>query len=53
MEMGCLDWYPEFDKPFGKPLGDKKIDGWKLSRNYEHASVWVNQETKEAKIKWE
>ncbi|MBU2950938.1 putative glycoside hydrolase family 15 protein [Tamlana agarivorans] len=52
MEMGCLDWYPEFEKPLGKPLNAMKINGWELTRNYEYASVWVNLETKEAKINW-
>lgn len=52
MEMGCLEWYPEFDKPLGKPLDEMSVNGWKLTRNYEHASVWVNLETKEAKIDW-
>jgi hypothetical protein len=52
MEMGCLEWYPEFDKPLGKPLDDMKVNGWELSRHYEHVSVWVNLETKEVKLDW-
>ena len=52
INMGCLEWYKEFDKPLGKPLDEMRIKGWELSRNYEHASVWVNLETKEAKIDW-
>lgn len=52
MEDGCLEWYPEFDKPLGEPLGDMMKDGWKLSREFKHASVWVNLETREAEIKW-
>lgn len=52
LEMGCLEWYPEFDKPLGKPLNEMQTNGWELSRNYEHATVWVNLETKEAKIDW-
>lgn len=52
MKMGCLEWYPEFDKPLGKPLNDMVINGWVLSREYEHALVWVNLETNEAKINW-
>lgn len=52
MEMGCLEWYPEFDKPLGKPLNDMVINGWVLTREYEHALVWVNLETNEAKINW-
>lgn len=52
MEMGCLEWYPEFDKPLGKPLNEMSRDGWKLSREYEHASVKVDLESKEAEIEW-
>jgi len=51
-EYGSLDWYPEFDKPLGEPLGDMVKDGWEISREFKHASVWVNLETKEANIKW-
>jgi len=53
MEMGCLDWYPEFDKPLGEPLGDMVRDKWVLRRQFKHASVWVNLETKEADIQWQ
>jgi hypothetical protein len=52
MEFGCLEWYPEFDKPLGEPLGDMVIDGWTLSRQFKHASVKVNLETREAEIQW-
>lgn len=48
MDMGCLEWYSAFDKPLGKPLSDAVIDGWKLTREFEHLSVSVNLETKEA-----
>jgi len=50
MEMGCLEWYPEFDKPLGKPLGDMTINGWDLSREFEHLFVSINLETKEVTI---
>jgi len=52
IENGCMDWYPEFDKPLGKPLCDAVMNGWELSREFEHVSVWVNLETKEAKLNW-
>ena len=52
MENGCLEWYPEFDRPLGKPLGEMARDGWKLSREYKHASVCVELESKEAEINW-
>jgi len=47
-----LEWYPEFDKPLGNPLGDMVRNGWELSREYAHASVWVDLESKEAEIQW-
>jgi len=52
MANGCLEWYPEFDKPLGNPLGDMVRNGWELSREYAHASVWVDLESKEAEIQW-
>ncbi|MDO7172407.1 putative glycoside hydrolase [Mariniflexile sp. AS56] len=51
-EHGATDWYPEFDKHLGKPLHDMKVNGWILTREFEHASVWVNLDTKDAKIDW-
>lgn len=49
---GATEWYPEFDKPLGKPLHDMKVNGWELTRDFEHASIWVNLETKKARINW-
>ncbi|GAA3651531.1 putative glycoside hydrolase [Flavivirga jejuensis] len=49
---GATNWYPEFDKPLGKPLHDMKVNGWQLTRDFEHASIWVDLETKDAKIDW-
>ena len=52
LSMGSLSWYPEFDKPLGKPLNDMQTNGWILTREYEHASVWVDLENKQSKIDW-
>ena len=52
---GALVDYPEFHRPLGPPLGRAKRttpDGWEFTRDFEHASVWVNTETREAKITW-
>lgn len=49
---GSLDWYPEFDKPLGKPLGDAKKDGYQYSREFQHCRVTVNLKTKQASIVW-
>ncbi len=52
LSMGSLSWYPEFNKPLGKPLNDMQTNGWILTRDYEYASVWVDLENKKAKIDW-
>ncbi|TWU46100.1 hypothetical protein Poly51_54950 [Rubripirellula tenax] len=52
---GALVDYPEFHKPLGPPKGQAQRttpDGWEFTREFEHASVWVNTETREAKITW-
>lgn len=49
---GTFDWYPEFDKPLGPPKGEAKRDGWNFQREFAHALVSVNLETKAAKIEW-
>lgn len=52
LDMGVLEWYPEFDKPLGKPLNEMQTNNWILTRKYEHADVWVDLENKKAKIDW-
>lgn len=52
IDNGCLEWYPEFDRPLGEPLGEMVRDGWRLSREYKHASVRVDLESHEAEIRW-
>jgi len=49
---GTFDWYPEFDRPLGPPKGAAVRDGWTFRREFEHASVTVNLETKAATIDW-
>ena len=51
-DNGTFDWYPEFDKPLGAPKGDAKRDGFKYTREFEHASVFVDLETKTGRIDW-
>jgi hypothetical protein len=55
LATGPLVDYPEFKKPLGPPKGAYKRttpDGWEFTREFEHADVWVNTETREAKINW-
>ncbi len=55
LATGPLVDYPEFKKPLGPPKGPytrTTPDGWEFTRKFEHAEVWVNTETREAKITW-
>ncbi|VGO12981.1 hypothetical protein PDESU_01535 [Pontiella desulfatans] len=55
LSSGALVDYPEFKKPLGPPKGAYKRtspDGWEFTREFEHASVWVNTESREARITW-
>jgi len=55
LSSGALVDYPELQKPLGPPKGAytrTTPDGWEFTREFEHASVWVNTETRKAKITW-
>ncbi|MGJ8725718.1 MAG: putative glycoside hydrolase [Roseibacillus sp.] len=55
LASGALVDYPELRKPLGPPKGAYERtspEGWEFTREYERASVWVNTETREAKITW-
>lgn len=49
---GTFSWYPEFDKPLGRPLGDAVRDGWKYKRSFEHCEVELDIGHKSAAINW-
>ncbi len=51
--QGWFQWYPEFDKPLGKPKGKAKRNGYVYTREFEHASVRVDLENETAEIDWE
>ena len=55
LSEGSLYDYPELHKPLGMPKGAyKRInpEGWEFTRDFEHASVWVDTEKGQAKITW-
>lgn len=55
LDAGPLEHYPEFHKPLGKPLGKYKRvypDKWEFTREFEHASVWVDTDKRTANIDW-
>jgi hypothetical protein len=49
---GGLDTYPEFQRPLGRPKADAVWDGLTATREFAHASVWINLSTKRARIDW-
>lgn len=55
LQSGPLSGYPEFDKPLGKPTGEyTRPDpaGWIFRREFEHASVWLDLNSRVGKIEW-
>ena len=50
--MGGLDSYPEWQRPLGPPKADAVWNGLTATREFAHASVWVNLSTREARINW-
>jgi dienelactone hydrolase len=50
--MGSLESYPEFERPLGLPKADAAWKGLTATREFTHASVWVDLTTKEARINW-
>jgi len=52
---GSLVDYPELLNPLGAPKGayqQTTPDGWEFTREFEHTSVWVNTESRKARITW-
>ena len=55
LSSGSLVDYPELSKPLGAPQGAyhrTSSNGWVFSREFEHASVWVDTEKQKGKITW-
>ncbi|MDX2431096.1 MAG: putative glycoside hydrolase [Bacteroides sp.] len=55
LSTGPLVDYPELLKPLGPPKGAYQRtspDGWEFTREFEHTSVWVDTEKREARITW-
>ena len=51
-DHGMLEPYAEFDRPLGPPKADAKWQGLTATREFAHASVWVDLSTKQARIDW-
>jgi hypothetical protein len=55
LDSGPLVDYPELLKPLGAPKGPYSrisSDEWEFTREFEHASVWVDTDKREGKITW-
>ena len=50
---GMLDAYPEFEHPLGPPKTDAVWRGLTATREFAHASVWVDLTAKKARIDWQ
>jgi hypothetical protein len=49
---GMLEHYPEFGRKLGPPRESARWQGLTATREFKHASVWVNLSTKQARIDW-
>jgi hypothetical protein len=52
---GSLVDHPDLLKPLGAPKGAYKRtdpEGWEFTREFEHASVWINTDSRESEIIW-
>ncbi|MFC1766435.1 alpha-L-fucosidase [Planctomycetota bacterium] len=47
-----LTRFPEFDKPLGPPKGPAVQDGYTYTREFEHASVFLDIEKKQGRVTW-
>ncbi|VGO12234.1 hypothetical protein PDESU_00785 [Pontiella desulfatans] len=52
IDDGQLVDYPEYRRQLGAPKGDAIRKGWKFKREFKHAIVVVDLETREGKIQW-
>lgn len=55
LNSGPLVDYPELLRPLGAPKAPYSrlsADGWEFTREFEHASVWVDTDKREGKISW-
>lgn len=48
-----MRWLPEYDRPLGPPSGPAKRDGFRYSRQFQHATVQLDIQKRTAKIHWQ
>lgn len=47
-----LKSFPEYERPLGAPKGPAQKQGYTYTREFEHASVWLDIEHENAHIEW-
>jgi hypothetical protein len=54
VDSGVVDqqWYPELLRPLGPPRGEAVINGFELSRRFDHARVWCDLASRDATVDW-
>jgi len=48
-----MRWFPEYERPLGKPLEPAKKNGFLYTRKFEHASVVLDLTKRSAEILWQ
>ncbi len=48
-----MRWFPEYDKPLGAPKGPAVKDGYRYTRSFEHATVFLDIQARTAEILWQ
>ena len=43
---------PEYEKPLGPPAGPAVREGYIYTRDFEHASVWLDIENSRGRVTW-
>lgn len=47
-----MRWFAEYDRPLGPPTGPATKEGYRYSRDFQHASVTVDLTSRTSKIVW-
>ncbi len=47
-----MRWFPEYDRPLGPPLGPAVRTGYRYTRRFQHATVWLDLKKRQGKIVW-
>ena len=51
-DIGWHTWWPEYDRPLGKPFGGYRRSGYIFTRSFQHVDVSANCQTLKATFNW-